>query len=240
MTFLMVSIFVIGIGLLYLFVQRHTVIVPEDHKAVIVNRKGFIKGVIPAGPHHLKFGLEKVEFVFETKTKLARGTATDIPTADGVLLTVQWSGTYTPDTNLITEKVSQRLRALSRAEAGLQRQVDVTLRRLMGAYTLRDLFKPTIRERIERQLTASLKDKFQPLGVRLNGLNLQAIIPPEEVSHALNQAQAIQALDSAIRASDIATREMVTGAHQLEELIEWGKLFPPFGRYALSQLPPSQ
>jgi hypothetical protein len=52
---------------------------------------------------------------------------------------------------------------------------------------------------------------------------------------ALNQAQAIQTLDQVIRASDAATREMIVGAHQLEELIEWSSLFPPYGRHMLAK-----
>lgn len=235
MTLLIMSLVVIGAGLYYLIMRKSTVIIPEDHNAVVVNRQGFIKRVLPSGSHHLKPGLEKVEFAFETKTKLAKGIVTDIPTAEGVLLTVHWSGTYSVDASLITERVSQRLRGLPKADKSLQRQVDVALRRLMGAHTLRDLFKPSIRERIERQLTASLKDKVQPSGIALNGLNLQAIIPPEEVLHALNQAQAIQTLDNAVRHSDAATREMIAGAHQLEDLIEWSKLFPPYGRYVLTK-----
>ena len=217
----------------YLF-QRSTTIVPEDHQAVVVDGQGFVKRVISAGPHHLKPWREKIEFTFETKTKLVQGTAADVPTAEGILLTVHWSGTYRPNTALITENVSQRLRSLPKAETGIQRKVDVVLRRLLGAYTLRELFRPVIRERIERQLTEAIKSQLSTSGIVLNGIDLQAIIPPTEVLHALNQAQAIQTLDGAIRASDTATRDMVAGSHQLEELIEWSKLFPPYGRYALA------
>jgi len=234
MIFLYTSVVLVAIWLVYLY-QHNQVTVPEDHKAVVVDRQGFIKRVIPAGTHQLKFGLEKIEFMFEDKTKLAKGLATEIPTAEGILLNIQWSGTYTPDIGLITEKVSQRLRGLPKTEAGLQRQVDIMLRRLVGAYTLRDLFKPAIRDRIERQLGQALKSKLQPSGIILNGIDLQAIVPPDEILHALNQAQAIQTLDQAIRTSDGTTRNLMTGAHQFEEMLEWSKLFPPYGRYALSQ-----
>lgn len=239
MIFLYISLGLLGAWLVYQY-QHNKVTVPEDHKAVVIDRQGFVKRVIPAGTHQLKFGLEKVEFVFEDKTKLAKGMATEVPTAEGILLNIQWSGTYTPDTDLITEKVSQRLRGLPKTEAALQRQVDIGLRRLVGAYTLRDLFKPAIRDRIERQLSETIKSKLRPTGVIFNGLDLQAIIPPDEVLHALNQAQAIQTLDQAIRASDGATRNLVAGAHQFEEMVEWSKLLPPYGRYALAQSGPSQ
>jgi regulator of protease activity HflC (stomatin/prohibitin superfamily) len=231
---MIISLILIVAGSIYLF-QRNTTIVPEDHQAVVVDSQGFVKRVISAGPHHLKPWREKIEFTIETKTRLVQGTAADVPTAEGILLTVQWSGTYRPNTELITENLSQRLRGLPKAPASIQRKVDVVLRRLVSAYTLRELFRPVIRDRIERQLTEALKSQLSSSGIVLNGIDLQAIIPPEEVLHALNQAQAIQTLDTAIRASDTATRDMVAGAHQLEELIEWGKLFPPYGRYALSQ-----
>jgi len=235
MIILVISLLLIGIGLGYFLLRYNAVTIPEDHNAVVVNRQGFIKRVLPAGSHHLKPGLEKVEFIFETKTKLAKGMVTDVPTAEGILLTVHWSGVYAVEAGLITERVSQRLRNLPNADKGLQRQVDIVLRRLMGVYSLRDLFKPSIRDRLERQLVESLKSKLQPTGIALNGLNLQAIIPPAEVLQALNQAQAIQTLDNAIRASDTTTREIVTGAHQLKDLIEWGNLFPPYGRYVLTK-----
>ena len=234
MIFLIITLSVIGIGLFFLF-QRSSVLVPEDHQAVVVDRNGFVKRVISAGTHHLKPGLERVEFVVEAKTKLARGGAINIPTAEGILLSVQWSGIYALNTDLITEKVSQRLRGLPKAEASITRQVDLALRRLIGAYSLKELFKPSVRDRIERQLTEALKSKLQPAGIELNGFDLQAITPPQEVSQALNQAQAIQTLDTVIRASDAATRDMVAGAHQLEDMVEWSKLFPPYGRYALTQ-----
>jgi regulator of protease activity HflC (stomatin/prohibitin superfamily) len=234
-----VTLLVIGVGLFFLF-QRSAILVPEDHKAVVVDRNGFVKRVISAGAHHLKPGLERVEFVVEAKTKLAQGSAIDVPTAEGILLSVQWSGIYALNTDLITEKVSQRLRGLPKAEASITRQVDVALRRLVGAYTLRELFKPSVRDRIERQLTEALKSKLRPAGIELSGFNLQAITPPQEISQALNQAQAIQTLDAVIRASDAATRDMVTGAHQLEDMIEWSKLFPPYGRHVLTQTSAAQ
>ena len=235
------SLLILGAGVgLYWFIRRSTVIVPEDHNAVIVNRQGFVKRVLPAGVYHLKPGLEKIEFTFETKTKLVQGVANDVPTAEGILLTVHWSGIFARDPNLITEKVSQRLRGLPTAHAGIQRKADIALRRLIGSYSLQDLFRPAIRERVERQLTAALQSALKPSGIIFSGLDLQSILPPEEVRNALNQAQAIHTLDSAIRTSDTSTREIVVGAHQLEDLIEWSKLLPPYGRYAVAHTSISQ
>lgn len=230
-----IVISIITVAVLARTIKKNTVIIPEDHSALVVDRRGFVKRVLPAGSHHLKLGLEAIEFVFETKAKLAQGCATGLPTSGGILLNIKWAGVFTRDPGLITEKVSQRLRGYANTETALQRQVDVVLRRLVGAYTLRDLFNPAIRERIERQLSETLKSKLEPSGVVFGNFDLLTITPPEEVLHALNQAQAIQTLDSAIRASDGATREIVTNAHQLEEMIEWGKMLPPYGRYALAQ-----
>jgi regulator of protease activity HflC (stomatin/prohibitin superfamily) len=215
--------------------QSGTAVVPEDHKAVVVDRRGFVRRVISAGVHHLKPGLEQIEFTIPMKTKLVADTASQVPTADGILLTINWSGTYTPDTDLITEKVSQRLRGLTTAERSVQRKVDHALRTLVGSYTLEALFKPNNRARIERQLTETVKVQLRSSGVVVNQINLQAIVPPDSVLAALNQAQAIHALDQAIRASDQTTREVIVGAHQLEEMIEWSSLFPPYGRQMLTK-----
>jgi regulator of protease activity HflC (stomatin/prohibitin superfamily) len=130
--------------------------------------------------------------------------------------------------------VSQRLRALPSADNILHRQVDLTLRRLIGAYNLQDLFKPTIRERVERQLTQTLQSALKPNGIAISKIDLQAILLPEEVAKAINQAKAIQTLDAVIRVSDKVTHEVVTGSHKLEELLEWKELLPPYGRYVLS------
>jgi regulator of protease activity HflC (stomatin/prohibitin superfamily) len=231
---LFISLGAIGLGILYLIFWKTGLIVPEDHNAVVVNRQGFIKRVLPAGVHHLKLGLEKVDFIFETKPTLVKGTVTDISTAEGISLRVNWSGVYNCDAGLITEQVSQRLRALPSADNILHRQVDLTLRRLIGAYNLQDLFKPTIRERVERQLTQTLQSALKPNGIAISKIDLQAILLPEEVAKAINQAKAIQTLDAVIRVSDKVTHEVVTGSHKLEELLEWKELLPPYGRYVLS------
>lgn len=229
------SLSLIAGATLFTWLKKSAVVVPEDHHAVVVDRRGFIRRVLPAGVYHLKPGLERVEFILPTKTKLIQGCGQDIATAEGIHLTVYWSGIYTPRPDWITENVSQRLRGLPNAERTIQRKAALVLRRLLGAYTLRELFKPAIRARIERQLSAALRSDLRSSGIGLNGLDLEGIIPPVEVSAALNQAQAIQALDTVIRSSDVATREIVTGAHKLEELMALDDLLPPYGKYTLLQ-----
>lgn len=215
-------------------VRRSTAIVPEDWGAVVVDRHGFIRRTLPAGVHRLRPGLDRIEFMFETKTRLGQGTVENVSTADAIPLRLTWSGAYVLNPALITDKVSQRLRGLPKAERGLQRQVEIALRRLVGAYTLEELFRGAVRERIERQLTDVVAARLRPTGVVLDGLNLQTLELPPEVASALNQARAIEALDAAIRRSDAATREVVTGAHKLDELLAWSEYLPPYGRYALA------
>jgi regulator of protease activity HflC (stomatin/prohibitin superfamily) len=214
--------------------RRSSVVVPEDQAAVVVDRHEFIRRTLPAGVHWLRPGLERVAFTFETQVKLGRATASAVSTADGVPLQIAWSGTYYRDPSLITDKVSQRLRALPGAERSLERQVDIALRRLIGDYTLVELFKPAIRDRIERQLSGTVANRLKPAGVVVNEIDLQAMDLPLELATALNQARAIEALDAVIRHSDAATREVVSGAHKLEELLSWSEYLPPYGRYALA------
>ena len=235
MTYFIVGISIIILAGFYYVIQKNTVVIPEDHNAIVVDRSKFVKRVLPAGQHHLKPGLEAIEFVFETKAKLTQGCTIGLPTSEGILLDITWSGAFTRDPDLITENVSQRLRGYANTEKAIARQVEVILRRLIGAYILRDLFNPTIRERIERQVSETLKSKLAPSGISIANFDLGIIKPPEEVLHALNQAQAIQTLDSAIRASDGATRQIVANAHQLEEMIAWEKMLPPYGRYTLAK-----
>ena len=227
-----ITLILVGV---YLLFRQTTVLVPEDNNAVVVDKHNFVKCILPAGVHHLKPGLEKIEFTFETKPKLTQGMALDIPTNEGVLVKLDWSGIYARDASLINERMSQKLRGLPTAEKAIQRHVDLALRRLVGTYTVQDLFKPQIRERIERQLTELLRDKVKASGIALMSLNLQAIHLPPEVEAALNQAKAIQTLDIALRTSDVATREMVVAAHHLDDLLEWEKLLPPYGKYMLAK-----
>lgn len=238
MTFLSVSIvvFIILAALgVVVFRYKQTQIVREDSVAVTINRDGFIKRVLPAGRHVLR-PFEKVDFVLETKTKLIAGQAAAITTGDGVPVNIHWSGTYTLKPELITETISQRLRGLANAEKAIARHTDICLRKLVGDYTVPDLFKPATRERIERQMSQLLADRLKPLGIVFNGLNLQAIDLPQEVAEAFNKAKAIATLDGAIRQVDPTTREVVRGAYQLDEILHWDTYLPTPSRLTMKRL----
>jgi len=237
MTFLIVSaIFVIltTLGVVIVW-SKQTQVVREDSVAITVNRDGFIKRVLPAGRHILQ-PFEHVDFVLETKTKLIANRASAVTTSDGVPVTINWSGTYSLKPELITENVSQRLRGLSNAEKAIIRHSDICLRKLVGDYTVPDLFKPATRERVERQLSQLLADRLKPLGIVFNGLNLQVIDLPQEVAEAFNKAKAIATLDGAIRQVDPTTREVVRGAYQLDEILHWDAYLPTPSRMTMKRL----
>jgi len=210
-------------------------LVKEDSVAVTVNRDGFINRILPAGRHTLRL-FEKVDFVIETKTKLVANRVMTVATKDGILINVDWSGTYMPRPELITENLGQRLRGLSNAEKAISRNTDICLRKLAGDYPVSDLFNPAIRERIERRLSQLLADRLKPLGIVFNGLNLQVIDLPREVSDALNKAKAIETLDGAIRQLDPTTREVVRGAYQLDEILHWDAYLPTPSRLTLKRM----
>lgn len=236
MTLLIVStiIFVIlAVGGVFRFKQ--TRVVTEDSVAITVNRDGFIQRVLPAGRHVLH-PFEKVDFSLETKTKLILNQATAIATSDGIPVNINWSGTYALKPELITENVSQRLRGLGNVEKTIARQADICLRKLVGDYSVPDLFKPATRERIERQLSQLLADRLKPQGIGFNSLSLQAIDLPREVTEALNKAKAIETLDGAIRQVDPTTREVVRGAYQLDEILHWDAYLPTPSRLTMKRL----
>lgn len=212
-----------------------TRLVPEDGVAITVDRNGFIKRVLPAG-RHILHPFERIEFMLETKTKLTANQVMAAATSDGLLVTVNWSGVYSLRPGLITEQVSQRLRSLPNAGKAISRQVDIGLRQLLGYYTTQDLFKPTSRDRLERQLGELVADRLRGLGIVLAGLNLQAIELPAEVTEAINKAKAIEALDSAIRQLDPATREIVRGVYQLDEVLHWDSYLPTPSRLTMRRL----
>ncbi len=212
-----------------------SVVVPEDHVAVTVSKHGFVKRVLPAGKQLLR-PQERVELLLDTRTKLASGSVTAVAAADGVAVRLSWSGTYALRPELITESRSQRLRGLPNAERAIARNVDLALRRLVGGVPTPQLFSPTLRERLERQLSRSVADRLQPLGIALNGLNLQAIELPGDVSEALNKANALTTLDQAIRQLDPATREIVRGVYQLEEVLHWDQYLPVPSRHTMRRL----
>lgn len=210
-------------------------VVPEDHMAVTVSRHGFIKRVLPAGKHLLR-PKERVDFLLDTRTKLASGSAIAVTAADGVAVRLSWSGTYALRPELITESHSQRLRGLPNADRAIARNVDLALRRLVGGVSTAQLFSPTLRDRLERQLSRSVADRLQPLGIALNGINLQAIELPSDVSEALNKANALTTLDNAIRQLDPATREIVRGVYQLDEVLHWDQYLPVPSRHTMRRL----
>ncbi|MBN1994217.1 MAG: SPFH domain-containing protein [Anaerolineae bacterium] len=217
------------------FRRVKTQIVPEDSVGITVDRDGFIERVLPAGRHVLR-PFEKMDFVVETKAKLAAGQTTAIAASDGLLLNVNWSGVYALSPELITEKVSQRLRGLSNANRAIARNVDICLRKLVGHYAVKDIFKPAIRDRIERQLGQLVAERVRGLGIVLSSLNLQAIELPAEVAEALNKAKAIEALDEAIRQIDPTTREVVRGVYQLDEVLRWDAYLPTPSRLTVKRL----
>lgn len=240
MTFLIVSTLIIialvtvGVAV---FCTKQSQVVREDSVAITINRDGFIKRILPAGRHILQ-PFEKVEFSIETKNKLIINQAGAIATADGIPVNINWSGTYALNPEFITEKISQRLRGLTTAEKAIMRQTDICLRKLVGDYTLPDLFKPTTREKIERQLGQLLAERLKPQGIIFNGLNLQAIALPQEVAEAFNKAKAIETLDGAIRQVDPTTREVVRGAYQLDEILHWDAYLPSPSRMTMKRMQP--
>jgi|GEM_PF-2410576 len=224
----------IAIGIA-MFRHTKTIIVNEDNIAVTIDKNGFIKRVLAAGRHVLQ-PLEQVEFTVETKTKLTQSRAIAIATSDGILTKIDWSGIYALRPDLITENKSQRLRSLPLAEKAIARNADLLLRKLVGGHTVYDLFKPTVRDRLERQLSQLMADRLKPLGIAFNSLNLQTIELPHEVAEALNKAKAIETLDGAIRQLDPTTREVVRGAYQLDEILHWDKYLPTPSRLTMQRL----
>ncbi|MDX1522060.1 MAG: SPFH domain-containing protein, partial [Anaerolineae bacterium] len=200
-------------------------VVLEDTVAITVDRNGFIKRRLPSGRHLLR-PFERVDFTLETKGKLATGRVVAVTTSDGLAVHINWSGVYKLAPETITESISQRLRGLLAAEKAIARNTDIYLRKLVGSHTVRDLFNPTTRDRMERQLNQLLADRLKPLGIGFNGLNLQVIELPQEVAEAFNKAKAIETLDGVIRQLDPTTREVVRGAYQLDEILHWDAYLP--------------
>jgi len=220
---------------LAIFRRLKTVIVGEDTVAITANRDGFIKRILPAGRHLLR-PFERLDFTIPTKTSLAVGRATAIATGDGILAKIDWSGTYSLQPDLITESRSQRLRNLPNADKAIARNADILLRKMVGNHSVRDLFNPAIRDRLERQLSQVMVSKLKPLGIAFNGLNLQSIELPPEVAEALNKAKAIETLDGAIRQVDPTTREVVRGVYQLDEILHWDQYLPVPSRITMKRL----
>lgn len=238
MTLLIVFVITLAISTaigIAIFRYTKTVIVSEDNIAITVDKNGFIKRVLAAGRHVLQ-PFEQVEFSVETKTKLAQGRATAIATSDGILAKIDWSGIYALRPDLITENRSQRLRGLLLAENAIARNADLLLRKLIGSHTIYDLFKPALRDRLERQLSQVMADRLKPLGIAFKSLNLQTIELPHEIAEALNKAKAIETLDGAIRQLDPTTREVVRGAYQLDEILHWDKYLPTPSRLTMHRL----
>jgi regulator of protease activity HflC (stomatin/prohibitin superfamily) len=221
------------VGLSVLWRRQHC-FVPEDAAAVTTDSYGFVRRLLPAGRHWLR-PMERVEFTLVTKTRLTSDRAVAVATQDGILLTVNWSATFSLKPDLITENRSQRLRGLPNAEKTIARQVDIFLRRLLGSHTLRDLFNPATRNRLERHLNQLLADHLKSQGIAFNSLNLQGIDLPKEVAEALNKAKAIETLDQTIRLLDPTTRAVVQGAYQLDEMLHWDAYLPALSRLALKQ-----
>ncbi len=238
MLFLIISIIVALLIVIGTALFRHTktIIVGEDCIAITVNKYGFIKRVLSEGRHVLQ-PYEQIDLAVETRTKLAKGKALAIASSEGILTKFDWSGTYSLQPDLITsEKRSQKLRNLPNAEKAISRNVDLCLRKLIGNHVVSDIFNPTIRERLERQLSQVVIDRLKPLGIILNGINFQTIELPNEVAEALNKAKAIETLDGAIRQTDPTTREVVRGVYQLDEILHWDQYLPTPSRHTMKRM----
>ena len=229
--------FILAVLTAFIYRQRQMSLIPEDSIAVTLDKDGFVKRVLPGGRHLLR-PFERIGFTVETKTKLVKGRATTITTNDGIDTHINWSGTYAIDPDLIPAAAnrSQKLRGLPNAEKAIGRNVDLVLRKLVGSHTVHDLFNPTTRDRFERQLSQILIDRLKPMGIALNGINLQAIELPHEVAEALNKAKAIETLDGAIRLLDPTTREVVRGAYHLDEILHWDQYLPLPSRLTMKRL----
>lgn len=232
-----IGVIVIAVALSLAVFSTRSCVVTEDTVAITLDRTGFVQRVLPAGRHLLR-PFEQIALTIETKTKLSSGRVGAISTADGILVNIHWSGTYSiqPDLIRTDEARSQRLRNLPNAEKGINRNVDIHLRQLVGNYPVRALFNPPLRSRIERQLSQILIEKLKPLGLAFNSLNLQTIDLPPELAEALNKAKAIETLDGAIRHLDPATREIVRGAYRLDEILHWDQYLPVPSRLTMKQL----
>ncbi len=225
-TGLIIGMIVAVVGVAVAIQRQGMRLVPEDYFVITVDRHGFIKRVLPAGRYLLLSPLERVELTLPTKTSLTGGWVPAVVTSDALSLKINWSGTYALRPDLITDNRSQRLRGLPNAEKAIARNVDLGLRRLIGDYPATELFNPAVRDRLERQLSQFIADKLAPLGVAVNGLNLQTIELPADVAEALNKAKAIATLDNAIRQLDPTTREVVRGVYQLDEILHWDQYLP--------------
>lgn len=201
------------------------VMVGEDSAAVTVDKHGFIKRVLPQGKHILGWK-EKIEFKLVTKPQLTTNCVQAVASSDGILINVNWSGVYTLAPETIVTQRSQKLRGLRAAEKAIARNVDIQLRRLAGNFTVGDLFKPQTREALEHQLKHIISQRLEPMGIVLNGLDMQVIELPGEVAEALNKAKAMEALDGAIRHLDPTTREVVRSAYHLDDLLHWERFLP--------------
>ncbi len=233
-----VIILVVAVISLAIVKLKKTTVVAEDHLAITVSKHGFVKRVLLPG-RHILYPAERIEFLLETRTKLAGGRTTKIATGDGLLVAINWSGTYALRPDLITDNRSQRLRSLPNAEKTITRKIDIYLRKLIGSHSLGDLFNPNLRERVERQLGHLLTDSLKPLGIAFNDLNLQAIELPPDVAEAFNKAKAIETLDGAIRQLDPSTREIIRGVYQLDEILHWDAYLPVPSRQTMKRLAPT-
>ncbi len=227
---LMASVIIVGLGLclggsVVWYWWRQTILVPEDSAVVTTDKNDFIKRVLPAGTHRLR-PFEKIAFTLETKPKLVTGQATAVVTQDGISVNVNWSGVYALEPERIAEKRSQRLRGLANGDKAIGRSVDISLRQLIGAHVIQELFRPATREQVEQQLYSSLADRLQPLGIVLVGFNLQVLELPAAVRDAFNKAKAIEALDGTIRQLDPTTQEVMRRAYHLDELLHWEAYLP--------------
>jgi regulator of protease activity HflC (stomatin/prohibitin superfamily) len=235
LTVLSITILLLIAGGIIAFRYTKRVVVHEDHVAITINKNGFIKRVLPAGQHVLH-PFEQIDFAVPVNTKLVTGRAIAIATGDGVSIKIDWSGIYAVQPDLIIESRSQRLRNLPNAEKAISRNVDLLLRRFVGTHTINQLFDPVIREQVEQQLGQILAAKLKPLGIVFNGLNLQTIELPKEVTEAMNKAKAIKTLDSTLRRIDPTTREVVRGVYQLDEILHWDQYLPVPSRRTMARI----
>jgi regulator of protease activity HflC (stomatin/prohibitin superfamily) len=199
-----ITVLLIGAGVIFggvKFIQKRLRrVVPEDQVGVTVNKDGFVQRVLPSGRYFLRPS-ERIDFLVETKTKLAGSAAEAVITSDGIAVKLHWSGTYALRPELITENRSQRLRGLANAERAIARNV----RFCCGSWwaiTPSAICFSRHPQQLEQQVNQSLGERLKPLGIAFNGLNLQTIDLPARCPRRSTKPEPSKTLDQAIRHID--------------------------------------
>jgi hypothetical protein len=163
--------------------------------AMVLRNEKFYKLTKGPGWLFLVPGLDSIAFIVESLPDSMKEQFPNVPTQDGLLVTVELKLEYLFDPIQMGLPVSEHARVAKRSQHASERRIAVqdqaqrALLEVVSAFPLQIVCAggPTMWQVLEQPLWKLLNEKLRPFGMKLveDRCSIQAIIPPERVKQQM-------------------------------------------------------